>query len=96
MTKYYQWHLQGGKEEKPVTIISFTVTGRRGASVTCQAEEGMTWAEFVDSSYNPIRSNYRIFSISGNRITAFLGMGLYVSSVEPSDTIIANHEYTAN
>lgn len=36
----------------PVTIISFTVKHESGTVTGYQAEEGMTWAEWINSSYN--------------------------------------------
>lgn len=91
MTKYYQWHLQGGKEEKPVTIISFTVKSRR-VTVNCQAEEGMTWGEFVNSAYN----NDPRYQFYTNGSSVFCDIGTIdnnVNGVTTSDIIIPNHEY---
>lgn len=51
----------------PVSLIEFTING-----ASYQAEEGMTWQEFVESSYNDgnviYDAQYHSISYSGNPI----------------------------
>ena len=59
-------------EEEAVTLISFTIDG-----TTYQAEEGMTYAEWVDSSYNTdgyYTSGNRLYSASGSQYGTSAGM----------------------
>ena len=69
------------------TLISFTIDG-----TSYQAEQGMTWAQWVDSSYNTggdfISLNNQIFA----SITGF-GVSYNGYPVIPSEIIIANREY---
>lgn len=69
-------------------LITFTIAG-----TTYQAEEGMTWAEWIDSSYN-INS----YIISGGVVKPILGTvyDLYSGHIRVSsaDTIIENNNYS--
>lgn len=81
-----------------VELIDFTVNG-----MVYQAEEGMTWEEFVNSDYNPVTntmSDGKAFKNGGTNV-AYFGMsnspngfvayeGVFVTT---SDTIIANRVY---
>lgn len=74
-------------EEDEVNLITFTI-----ADVEYQAEENMTWSEWVDSDYNTngfIKEPYRI--LSGDSAVAYSG-----SDVLPSATIVADKAYTLN
>ena len=69
-----------------VTLINFTI-----ARTSYQAEEGMTWAEWVNSSYNTggfINDITKILSAVGAPVKS---SGTVVS---PSDSIIENTAYT--
>ena len=57
------------------TMISFILN-----STSCQAEEGMTWAEWCNSSYNA-----QGYYTSGNLV--YGSSGTYLSSVTPSSVI---------
>lgn len=75
-------------KEVPVTLITFTING-----TSYQAEEGMTWSEWVDSEYDI--NDY--FAISGGTVwTTELGKFItaWVKDVTPSDVIQANMTYT--
>lgn len=50
----------------PVVLIAFRVHG--GQNAIYNAEEGMTWTEFVNSEYAPKSENWKI---SGNRVTVY-------------------------
>lgn len=67
-----------------VTLISFTIAG-----TSYQAEEGMTWAEWVDSEYN-VNQGYVLYS---NTITNSSRTHLVVG-VNGTDTIKDNSAYT--
>lgn len=66
-----------------VTLISFTIS-----DVTYQAEEGMTWAEWVDSEYN-VNQGYRL---SGNLIIKSTEP-YSVAEVTGTTTIKGNNNY---
>ena len=70
---------QGGVNSTP-TLISFTIGG-----TPYQAEEGMTWREWVDSEYN-----FNFF-ISNQAIGD--GGGDIIDGVAPDDVIVANRTY---
>lgn len=78
------------KTAASVSLISFSIDDG-----TFQAEEGMTWAEWVDSAYNTdafssdgrnIRSN---LSASYGRVVGVVVCG----AVSPSDTITEDYNY---
>ena len=69
-----------------VTLISFTINGD-----SYQAEEGMTWQEWVNSDYN-VNDN---FYISGNYIYRRSPSGA-VSTATPSSLIQENSNYTVD
>ena len=75
----------GGTDE-PDNLITFTV------GVEWQAEEGMTWAEFIDSDYNTGTFWYDDWSVMADDDGTMLwytdGM-----DVRPSDVIIAGYIY---
>lgn len=67
-----------------VTLITFTIEG-----TSYQAEEGMTWQQWVDSSYNTGGWNINSHSeVSNSTYTGF------VNNVNSQDVIIANNNYT--
>lgn len=79
--EFYQWFVAN-------TLITFTISG-----TTYQAENGMTWEEWVDSEYNTggyIVSNDTI-KLNGETTSdrVLLGGGI----IRSSDTIIANTKY---
>lgn len=71
------------------TIISFTVRGR----YTYYAEEGMTWAEFIESDYNPSYDGlpFKYFEISGTNVK--FNEGGLVDAVKITDLIISGYDY---
>lgn len=78
-------------------MIEFYVyDDRSNTTVTYQAEEGMTWQEFVDSSYNPdgrfvIGNNSNIVYQSGEaEALHYTSSGTYISS---TDELEAGHTY---
>ena len=79
--------------ERAVTITSFTIAG-----TSYQAEEGMTWEEWCNSSYN-IDSEFSVSGLMCIQKTSELGPGslrVKTSSgieVDPSDNIIADESY---
>lgn len=72
-------------EEEAVNLISFTVSG-----TPYQAEEGMTWEQWVNSTYN----TGGLFT-SGDRVYTHDGGSIGTSSTyaRPSDVIQANTNY---
>ena len=73
-------------------IITFTVAYTYG-NVEYQAEEGMTWQQWCESSYNTagfyVYANQSIlFNNGGDFMVNYSGSG-----VMPSDTIVANATY---
>lgn len=77
--------------EPAVTLISFTInapdTGYNQVNRTCQAEEGMTWAEWCDSEYNTDGE----FSVSNGRVW---NGTLYIKNVSSTDVIIDGQSYS--
>lgn len=74
--------------EPSVSLISFTVEG-----TSYQAEEGMTWSEWVESEYNNSIDKYRI---SGNYIYRAPGMIMYYISIDgtASGRVLKTNEIT--
>ncbi|MBQ3348492.1 hypothetical protein IJG90_03180, partial [Candidatus Saccharibacteria bacterium] len=79
----------------PITLISFTING-----TTYQAEDGMTWGEWVNSDYNI--DGYTIdYEYATIRAPVDTSPPKYVSdsddgsSPSPSSTIVANHSFYA-
>ena len=82
----YYYELDGAPET--VTLISFTIS-----SISFQAEEGMTWAEWVASSYN--KNGYAISS--DGKVVNRTGRSYIVDdevAVTPDDIIKPNYEYS--
>ena len=76
------------------TLISFTVQSMgMGGTFSYQAEEGMTWAQWVASAYNTNE-----FVLSGNRVLTSGGIDVTLNSstVLSSDTIIDGTEYVVS
>lgn len=77
----------------PVTIISFTVKHESGTVTRYQAEEGMTWAEWINSSYNT--DNYIIDTegfVKVNKRGACIDKGNH-GGVISSENIIKDYTY---
>lgn len=70
--------------EEGASLITFTIAGDH-----YQAEDGMTWDEWVESEYNT-----RPFYNSWLGITTEATAGEVVTGVEPNDTIISGHSYS--
>lgn len=73
--------------EKNVSLISFTIDG-----TSYQAEEGMTWGEWVESSYNTGGAT------NMGRIICYRGLTVVINKrhpVLPSEQIIHLQEYNA-
>jgi hypothetical protein len=81
-------------------IINFTINGDwtvdENWNSSCSAEEGMTWAEWVESEYNTngiYATEYWVMSPGGAGVEiGYLGEEGNVA-VEPGHTIIANCVY---
>lgn len=86
-----------------VTLITFTISGD-----TYQAEEGMTWQQWADSSYNVVANPYTgqnsinngNWYVSGNEICitdGFMSGGSVADAsyvlVTPQEVIMANYSY---
>lgn len=69
-------------------IISFTIAGN-----TYQAEEGMTWAEWVESGYNTSYMNLGTSIRNQNGDYVAIQSGKFPKNVSPSDTIQASTAY---
>lgn len=69
------------------SLISFTIA-KLSSSTRYQAEQGMTWTQWVASSYNTAE-----FYISGTSVYE-KGGSFAIESVNSTDAIIANHAYT--
>ena len=77
----------------PVSIIEFSVDGNY-----FQAEEGMTWDDFVNSAYNPIAPNTSdtpLFGISRNNNISYFSFGVGSLNIQnngqyvyPSDAVM--------
>lgn len=65
------------------TIITFTI-----GSTSYQAEEGMTWEQWVDSSYNTAG-----YYVRGSYVYDNEGFGGWVRSTSPTDIIVSDGEY---
>ena len=87
--EFYDW-FTGVTEEITASaeLISFTIEGK-----TYQAEEGMTWGEWVESEYNNGLDKYRI---SGNYIYKAPGMTMYYISTDgtASGRVLKTNEIT--
>ena len=70
-----------------VTLITFTFM-----NITYYAEEGMTWEEFINSSYNT--NSNRCFDSDGS-VSCYVDQHTYcsVNGVRLSDTIISGYTY---
>ena len=76
------------------TLISFSVSRVGTGTSTYQAEEGMTWLEWVNSAYNI--DNYTCYSESSN---VYNSNGMYSPAynnipVYGRDTIVADYNYS--
>jgi hypothetical protein len=77
------WTVVNDGEESSGNLITFTIDGTE-----YQAEEGMTWEEFVNSDYNG--GNFRIL------YTQVIYNDMELSGQTPSTVIIENASYTAS
>ena len=79
-------------ETQSIALITFTI-----ADVQYQAEENMTWAKWIDSSYNN-NNNHKIENRGTFIIIKGLGTTIYYNGVVviPNDIIINNAIYTAS
>ena len=81
------------KRIDPNTLISFAIVDNSTSeSVTYKAEEGMTWEQWVYSSYNTY--GYRIISnciVDDNTVP----LNLNGTNIRPADTIVKDVTYTA-
>ena len=82
-------------------LINFTIEDRYGGTsfafetLNCQAEEGMTWENWLNSKYNNIPSSDQVNSWPDAGVV-INGYNIYNSdlfTVNPSDVIINNSEY---
>ena len=83
-------------EDAPVTIISFTIDEPQLGNKTFQADVGMTWGEWVASSYNT--DGYTVVHygegdvIAGPKGSFIVLVGEFVFQ-SPEDVIVANQAY---
>jgi hypothetical protein len=88
------WTVYNDGEEPEGNLITFTIGGTE-----YQAEEGMTWGEWVDSEYNTngfYISGVGIFrgtQMSGQMSGQIYNDNSLSTCTEPSDTIINGHSY---
>ena len=85
-----------GTKQGSATLISFTIDRSSiwSDSISYQAEEGMTWAQWVESSYNTggyMNVGTWIGDQFGNSVA--IRSGKFVTDVSPSDTIQASTVY---
>ena len=80
------------------TLISFTIENTANGDIDYQAVDGWTWADFVESEYNPEDGSNVMIDAAGVRAANGVGVignvqyqGVNVSDTEP---IIANAIYT--
>ena len=80
-----------GAEETPIApeveLITFSVDG-----VTYQAEEGMTWAQWIDSSYNTANA----YTDGAVRVVFPNNAGYYVKYKDLSGSIYGHMQVVAN
>ena len=80
---------QLGIEKMPKLMISFTIAG-----TTYQAEDGMTWGDWVESEYNT--GGYRYSSSSSSWIGDSTNSGILcgaAGSILTNNMIVANGSY---
>ena len=73
--------------EKQASIISFTIAG-----ITCQADDGMTWEEWVNSSYNTPSFVVWGGGIWNNGLSKSVNLQNH-RSVSADEEIISNYSY---
>lgn len=83
-----EWKLNGG-----LVIITFTID-----DISYSAESGMTWSQWVQSSYNTVGAEVdtsldRVGWVDDRDATHSILTTSYPDFVKPSDTIIAGHDY---
>ena len=77
----------GGSTTTP-TLISFTI-----GSTSYQAEEGMTWAEWVNSEYNYDNTGYTWAISDSGGVQLMWDESVLIIDVSSTDLIIAEHKY---
>lgn len=83
-TTLIEWLQENGKQ-----LITFTISG-----TTYQAENGMTWAEWCDSSYNTLGLVNAGNEINNDGSTSYKNLKYTNTTiVNPSDIIIVNYAY---
>jgi hypothetical protein len=85
------------------TLITFTIDNNVFGDIThfeCQAEAGMTWAQWVNSEYNTIGANYTTEGYSNNGIylgesieQTFIYDPVVQEYVHKTDVIVADRNY---
>lgn len=87
------WLQANGTKQGGVTLINFTIDG-----TTYQAEEGMTWQEWVNSSYNTYGCTIEGSSVkgkgnNGSPTYIYINQNLNLTLVSSTDSIIKNATY---
>ena len=87
------WLQANGTKQGGVTLINFTIDG-----TTYQAEEGMTWQEWVNSSYNTYGCTIEGSSVKGKGNNGlptyiYINQNLNLTLVSSTDSIIKNATY---
>lgn len=87
------WLQANGTKQGGVTLINFTIDG-----TTYQAEEGMTWQQWVNSSYNTYGCTIEGSSVkgkgnNGSPTYIYINQNLNLTLVSSTDSIIKNATY---
>lgn len=77
------WLKANATKQGATNLITFTIDG-----TSYQAEEGMTWAQWVASDYNTAD-----FVVYSRLVFENVNYAKYVAGVDPSDTITSNYAY---
>ena len=82
-----------GEVEDGANLITFTIAGDELETQTFQAENGMTWRQFISSEYNTNDAIYE--EDDWIYIDGYYLAPDYLAStgVAPTDTIISGHTY---
>lgn len=89
----YKFRHYSQQEPSSATLINFTING-----TAYQAEEGMTWQQWVNSSYNTYgctieRSSVKGKGNNGSPTYIYINQNLNLTLVSSTDSIIKNATY---
>ena len=83
------WLQANGTKQGGATLISFTIDG-----TSYQAEDGMTWAQWVDSSYNTDGFTVDVVDNTIRNRATYLYTSSNMQFVYSSNTVISGGAYT--